>query len=402
MKILFTNNDLSLRAGTQLYIRDVAFALQKRGHSPFVYSPTLGDVAGELKAATIPVVNNLASLSVVPDIIHGQHHLETMTALLHFPEVPAVYFCHGWIPWEEAPPKFPRILRYVAVDHACRDRLIYEHGIPEERVRVLLNFVDMERFKPRAPLPPRPRRALLFSNYASKNGYASLVRRACERSGIALDVAGSRSGRPCREPEKLLGNYDLVFAKGRAALEALATGTAVILCDMGKSGQMVTSAEFDALRPVNFGIRARQEPVSLSALLREIGRYNAADAGRVSQKIRETAGLDRVAGEILSIYQEAVKEKDLSGPGDPLVEKRAAAVYLRWLSPALKEAQAFERTPAILLFYHLVLRIPVVGNWLKKSMKKRRLIRIPAAAADPPPPPQTPSVPLVSSRSSSG
>src|SRR2546430_4332475 len=32
-------------------------------------------------------------------------------------------FCHGWLPWEETPPHFPRILRYVAVDHTCRDRL---------------------------------------------------------------------------------------------------------------------------------------------------------------------------------------------------------------------------------------------------------------------------------------
>ncbi len=384
MKILFTNNDFSLRAGTQLYIRDVALALLKRGHSPFVYSPTLGEVAEELKAATIPVVSDLSALSVVPDVIHGQHHLETMTALLHFPEVPAVYFCHGWIPWEEAPPRFPRILRYVAVDHACRDRLIYENGIAEEQVRVLLNFVDLDRFKPRGPLPPRPKRALLFSNYAGGNGYAPLVRQACQKSGIELDVVGFRAGNASREPEKILGNYDLVFAKARAALEAMASGAAVVLCDMGKIGPMVTSAEFDALRPANFGIRARQEPISLNALLREIGRYDAADAGLVSQKIRETAGLDPVVDEIVSIYRDVIEERSRSGPGDPLAEKRAAAAYLRWLSPTFKQAEAFEKIPPILLFYHLLLRAPVLGSWLRMFFRKKRLARVNVKTAGPP------------------
>ena len=110
----------------------------------------LGDVAHEIRNKTIPVIDNLEALAVPPDVIHAQHHLDTMTALLRFPGVPAVYFCHGWLPWEEAPPRFPRILKYVAVDSLCRERLVFEHAIPEERVELLLNFVDLERFKPRA------------------------------------------------------------------------------------------------------------------------------------------------------------------------------------------------------------------------------------------------------------
>src|SRR5438132_12739991 len=99
-----------------------------------------------------------------------------MMALLRFPAVPAVYFCHGWAPWVEAPPHFPRIRRYVAVDQTCRDRLVCEHAIPEDRVRVLLNFVDLQRFKPRRPLPARPTRALFFSNYAREDTHLTAVR----------------------------------------------------------------------------------------------------------------------------------------------------------------------------------------------------------------------------------
>src|SRR4051794_1084694 len=124
MKILLTNTYLVERAGTELYIRDVACGLLRLGHKPIVYSPRLGAVAEEIRAATVPVVDNLDALGEPPDLIHGQHPLEAMTALLRFPDVPAIFFSHGWQPWQEAPPLFPRILHYVAVDHTVRDRLI--------------------------------------------------------------------------------------------------------------------------------------------------------------------------------------------------------------------------------------------------------------------------------------
>src|SRR5947208_13446093 len=122
MRVLLTNNTLDVRAGTELYVRDVALALLRRGHHPIAYSTRLGAVADVLRAATIPVIDDLDQLAVAPDVIHAQHHLDAMAALLHFPTVPAVYFCHGWIPWEEMPPKFPSLQRYVAVDDLCLER----------------------------------------------------------------------------------------------------------------------------------------------------------------------------------------------------------------------------------------------------------------------------------------
>ena len=58
MKVLITNFRLAARTGTELYVRD------------------------------------LAAVASTPDVIHGQQKRETMVAMLHFPEAPAVYFCH--------------------------------------------------------------------------------------------------------------------------------------------------------------------------------------------------------------------------------------------------------------------------------------------------------------------
>ena len=156
MRILITNNTLAVRAGSELFVRDLAMALVRRGHDPMVFSTVLGDVADELRRATIPVLDDLRDLKVVPDVIHGQHHLDAMAAFLRFPDVPAVLVCHGWLPWEEAPVSFPSILRYVAVDDLCRERLLAEGGIPPKKIQVIRNFVDLERFRRRPPLPARP------------------------------------------------------------------------------------------------------------------------------------------------------------------------------------------------------------------------------------------------------
>ncbi len=176
-------------------------------------------------------MDHLDQLTEAPDLIHGQQHLETMTALLHFPGVPAVYVCHGIKPWQETPPRFPRIRRYVAVSPVVQEWLVKERGIPADCVEVVLNFVDLNRFQPRAQLPAHPTRALIFSNFASDETHVPAVREACSRAGIALDIAGLASDNPVAEPHRLLPTYDLVFAYGRAAIEAMAVGAAVVLCE---------------------------------------------------------------------------------------------------------------------------------------------------------------------------
>jgi hypothetical protein len=84
LRILITNAWLSGRSGSELYVWDLATALLRRGHTPIVYSPVLGPLAAELRAATIPVVDDLSNVATVPDLIHGHHNHEIMTALCSF------------------------------------------------------------------------------------------------------------------------------------------------------------------------------------------------------------------------------------------------------------------------------------------------------------------------------
>lgn len=369
LRVLITNHMMSRRTGTELFARELALDLLRRGHTPVVYSNELGEMASSLRAATVPVTDDLNTLATPPDIIHGQHHVETMTALLHFRQTPALFYCHGWLPFEERPPRHPRIYRHVAADDTCRDRLLWEGGVPEERARVVLNAVDLERFRPRAPLPSKPRRALVFSNHGLR--HAGAVREACERAGVELDLAGADSGSVASEPEKILGRYDLVFAKGRSALEALAVGSAVVLCDAVGSGPMVTSSEVARLRRQNFGVRALRNEVRADALAREIARYDARDAAEVSRIVRADADQTRAFDEIVSLYREVIEEHRAT-PRDEDAEGRAAAEYLRWAMRAARAERAEFEGSAAGRLRHWAVKSPLVGGLIRAAGTRLR------------------------------
>lgn len=321
--ILITNAFIEKWTGSELYIRDVATQLINRGHKPVVYSPRIGELATVLRQSSIPVLEDLEAVTVKPDLIHGQHQLETMTALARFPGVPAIFVCHGWLPWEETPPKHPRILRYVTVSDAVKDRLIFECGIWPAQITTILNSVDLERFQPRPPLPDVPKRALVFSSYVNETNALGIIREACARNGLVVDLIGYSSGNPSIAPEALIGSYDIVFANGRAALESLAVGAAVICCGVEGAGPMVNTQNLNWLRRNNLGIRVHNRPLTSEILSAEIQHYDPNEAARVCREVRATAGLDGMVDELLGLY-DAVLDQGLETTGNEAAAESVA------------------------------------------------------------------------------
>jgi chromosome segregation ATPase len=130
----------------------------------------------------------------------------------------------------------------------------------------------------------------------------------------------------------MLGQYDLVFAKGRCALEAMAVGAAVVLFGSHGAGPLVSRQNFDRLRQQNFGVRAQQLPATSEALLRQIDGYSAVDARAVSAKVRAEAGLEAAVDRLVEIYRRAIAAQREAAP-DAASEARSAAAYLRQIGP---------------------------------------------------------------------
>ncbi len=304
MKILFTNNTLAHPAGTELYLQDVAIALRQQGHEVAAFSTRLGDVAITLVQAGIPSVNDPGQLPWEPDLIHGHHGWETTLAALRWPRTPLLSVCHGPVPWQETPCLAPWTGRYLAVDQLCVDRLTTREGLPPEKVTLIPNGVDLPRFPVRPPLPEKPRRLLVFSNYASDENYLPAVREACRQLGLECGVIGRSAGKPCATPWTELPKYDVVLAKGRAALESLATGCAVLVCDTDGVGPLVTTANFEAIRRVSFGYPVMTQPHTVEAIRESLAAWDSAEQARLTTLVRQTAGLEHTIAQLLQVYGE--------------------------------------------------------------------------------------------------
>lgn len=154
------------------------------------------------------------------------------------------------------------------------ERLIHECEIPSDIVRLIHNAVDTNRFRSRTELPHKPRRALIFSNYAGPGTHLEPILQTCSVLNIQADVVGSGMGVSSRAPEDVLPGYDLVFCECALRSGALAVGKAVILCDTRGLGQLVKRSDVAELRDWNFGMRCLQRRLLPGLIIDEILSYD--------------------------------------------------------------------------------------------------------------------------------
>ncbi|MBK6439693.1 MAG: hypothetical protein IPF88_14175 [Candidatus Microthrix sp.] len=137
----------------------------------------------------------------------------------------------------------------MAVDEAVRDRLSLQHGIEDDRISIVHNSVDLERFQRTAAPGESLRRMLLFSNYVLKGSpYFLAAHQAAEELGVELDVVGTGTNSQTSAPEKILGDYDLVLAQGRSAIEAMAAGASVMIDPAVRSDPSFDRTTWSGLR----------------------------------------------------------------------------------------------------------------------------------------------------------
>jgi len=330
LRVLLLNWSLGARGGTECAVRDIALALRARDHAPMVYSPVLGPIADEITAAGIPVVDDLARLGDTPDIIHAQHFYTTGEALIHFPRTPAVHVCHGWSPALERPPRFPQIRRYLAVSACTRDNAVNREGISPDRVFILHNAVNRARIPPRLnALPDSPVRAVAFLSRAHA-AILPALEAACRARGMSFASLGGDLNEAA--PERDLMHYDLVFASGRSASEAIAAGCAVIVADSNGLGGMVKSETYAYFRRHNFGLFSLTLPMTPARVGAEIDRYDAADADLVSVRHAADADFDAYMSALIAHYRAAIVDHRADKPREHAI-RAATQNFLRAALP---------------------------------------------------------------------
>jgi hypothetical protein len=373
LRILFTNNELDLRGGSELVILDLAKEFQRRGHLPIAYSRRLGVVAKTLRDACIPVISDLNLLGSKPDIIHGQHHVEAMSAMLHFPDVPAIYVCHGWLPWQEKPPIFSNIQKYLAVGRQTRESIVTNCGVPSEEIEIISNFVDIKKFQLKKNFNGVPQSALILDNNVTpKSGYVECVKTACAKAGIEkVDIVGRSAGNSIDNLHSELPKYDLVFALGRSALEAMSVGCSVIIASPFGAQGLVTSENVEQ-NFMKFGIASlKDDLLNTSFLHSEILKYNTEDSIKVANWIRKKADLCLAASRYESVYYDAINRWENLISHENRYERllKEASRYIENLKPLLNEDQLRRE---ILIRKSLINKLKVMGINVKESNLDRQ------------------------------
>ncbi len=338
MKILMTNHRLQQRGGSELFVLEIATGFRRLGHEVCVFTTVPGPLSERLATTGIPVVGDPAECPFTPDILHGQHHLETMAALSLWPGVPATYMVHGATPWEEQAPVHPRIRRYLATTKRLAWYIARDCGVEESSVLVVRNFFDPARFTRVRPPDRRTGRALVFHNTMAPDGPAVRnLERACAACGLTLERIGAAFGRMIDNPEEALPEFDVVFAGGRSAIEAMACGCAVIPVTAAQSTDRIHPGNYQELADRNFTAETNTPPLAADEVAGQLRAIDAAETRQVTQWIREEATLPVAVGRLLDCYQGVLAAPAAGGTEDEL---RPLGRYLLALAARVKDADA--------------------------------------------------------------
>jgi hypothetical protein len=335
MRILITNERLDQRAGSDLFIRDLARGLQGLGHFVIAYSSDPREQSRLLERDSISVATDLEQLPFRPDIIHARHHLDAITAVTALPGVPAIHHCIGPA-WSIALPVHPRIYRYIAPSSAVAE-WIAERGIPAGQTVTLHNAVDLLRFTRIRQPSTQPQRVLIYDDLLFPNSPAVIaIGQAAANLGIRVGMIGRRLGRMVDSPEARLPDYDIVCASGRKAIEALACGCAVVVVAPANCGGLVDEGNFDRLRDADFSADVESPAISVENVRQAFERSSAELSARLTAKARSICNFSTFAARVEAVYLAAIAMHD--GYVEDLdAEQRAASAYLETLSPLINQ-----------------------------------------------------------------
>lgn len=344
MKVLITNSSLNSWGGSQVFSRDLAVSLQSKGHEVVAFSSLAAETEPVLDAKSIRSVTDLKRTGFVPDVIHAQSHMDAMTAISAFPNVPAVNHIHGAV-WKEGPVMHPRIDRHFTITDTLKERLMIEWLIPEARIHTLLNGVDTERFSCVREPPDELRRALIYTRYHSReNVTGKAVVDACKRMGIAVDFVGMGVRRLIKNPEKILPDYDVVFACGISAMDALACGCATVILGQNSCGPLLVSGNYERMRKANFNIPMNSGTATSAYVERELRRYDPAMSRRLTRRFRGDANISDLVDKIVEHYGDVVSSHD-EGEVDGQAENQAYSAYFQRIAPVVRMLEDFGRRP---------------------------------------------------------
>ncbi len=308
MNILITVQKFSTLSGSEIFTRDLAINLSKKGNNVFIYSPIIGDLSYSLKKYNIEITDNLDNFKKVKiDIIHSQHNITAIMARSYFPNTPMVFMSHGFIPEIEQPPSVNLgISKYIVTSDEIENHYKNKYKIPKSNIIKIYNSVDLKRFKPTSIGNKIPKKVLVLSNHLDLN-VEKVIKAACKK----INIKYQHVGLPNNVKENIveqINNSDIIITLGRGVLESLACNRNVIVYDIFGADGLVTINNFNKIRYNNFSGRKYRLKYTENDLIKEIKKYNNNNPKLIYKSIHQDHGLDNNINKLINLYGSVIKD----------------------------------------------------------------------------------------------
>jgi hypothetical protein len=344
MRLVVSTQALSGFGGSESYAVTVADHLQRLGHDVWLHTLDPGPAATHAERLGLRVAGDRAALPGAPDALLVQDAVVAYELAHAFPATPQAFVAHSDIFDVQLPPSLPGVCALVVTLFDRVDRRVRAMTLDVPVLR-LGQPIDVERFKPTAPLRHDRPVALAMGNYVH-GARAELLEHACERAGIELRRVGLHAGGASATPQEHYNSADIVFGRARVTYEAMACGRAAYVFDHNGGEGWVTNANRAELSADNFGGQSRPIDVDVDLLAEDLGRYDPASGLANRDFVVAHHGATKHAARLVEALRELpARTTDLSDL--PLREmSRLMRMYHRADAQAFLRTSELERTVA--------------------------------------------------------
>lgn len=217
MRILVSYLRLKHPGGTEVYALTVAEQLERLGHDAILVTWLDGPMSERARARGLRVITPEAVRPGAAELIVASDAATLLALVERVPEAGRIMVMHSTAYTAQTPPQLPDVCQAVVVLNDRVQRRAEALAITP-RIARLHHPIDLDRYR-LLPWPQRPpRRAAIFGHIAG-GAHPDSFAAACRAAGLEPTAVGVATGTATTEPERVIGDADLVIGIGRCALE---------------------------------------------------------------------------------------------------------------------------------------------------------------------------------------
>ena len=217
MRVLVSYLRLKHPGGTEVYALTVAEQLERLGHEATLVTWLEGAMSERARARGVRVITPEAVRPGTAEVVIASDAATMLTLAEGVPTAVRIMVMHSVEYVVQTPPQLPDACQAVVVLSDRVQRRAEALAIVPRVVR-LRHPIDLDRYR-LLPWPERPPRRVAIFGHIAGGARPDSFSAACRAAGLEPSVVGLPGGTATADPERVIGEVDMVVGIGRCALE---------------------------------------------------------------------------------------------------------------------------------------------------------------------------------------